>query len=357
MVDVIDTVKERLRNIPGYQEGMPAHRMDGVSTFDELELTWGRKWGAQSCMGKLRFAWIHRVSESGPSEEYLADPVFFSGIKPWPGEPKSDPAIVAKQLDELTAAVESEGVEVIRSEPARDDQHGAYVSRIPSVNLEPYIVKGGALIANKAMASQRGHERWSSEFLSSIGCPILWQPIGTAIHETRGNMMFLDPKHCIQGVGLRTNMEGIQQVEPILRAVGVEEIHIAQTPGYLYSNHRCIAALGPHLVNCLNMVDEKLAVCVPGALPYDTLRYVMSKGIRLIEVPEEEALNRAGGVLTIEPGVVIMALGNPITTAALRKEGVRVVEVDMTVRASQYLASPLCMTGPLVRDDGPFLDD
>jgi len=357
MVDVVSDVKERLRKIPGYQEGMPAHRMDGVSTFDELELTWGRKWGAQSGLGKMRLVWIHRVPPGGPSEEHLADPVFFSGIKPWPGEPKPDPEKVAQQLDGLAAAVASEGVEVIRSDPPRDDQHGAYVSQIHSVNLEPYIVRGGALIANKAMATQRGHERWSSEFLAKIGCPILWQPIGTAIHETRGNMIFLDPKHCIQGVGMRTNMEGIRQVEPILRAVGVEEIHIAQTPGYLYSNHRCVSALGPHLANCINMVDEKLAVCVPGALPYDTLRYVMSKGIRLIEVPEDEALNRASGVLTLEPGVVIMASGNPITTALLRKEGVRVIEVDMTVRASNYVASPLCMVGPLVRDDGPYLDD
>jgi hypothetical protein len=54
MVDVASDVEERLKRIPGYQEGMPAHRMDGVSSFDELELTCDRKWGAQSCMGTLR---------------------------------------------------------------------------------------------------------------------------------------------------------------------------------------------------------------------------------------------------------------------------------------------------------------
>ena len=78
MVDVAIDVKERLKKIPGYQEGMPAHRMDGVSTFDELELTWGRKWGAQSGMGQLRYAWIHRWPD-GPSDEQAADPAFFTG--------------------------------------------------------------------------------------------------------------------------------------------------------------------------------------------------------------------------------------------------------------------------------------
>ena len=355
MVDVASDVKERLRKIPGYQEGMPAHRMDGVSTFDELELTWGRRWGAQSSLGKMRLVWIRR--HSSPPEEALADPVFFSGIKRWPGEPPPDPGNISKQLDDLAAAVESEGVEVVRSDPPDETMHGTYISRIPIVNLESFVVKGGALVANKATPLHRGHERWSSLFLSKIGCPILWQPVGHAIHETRGNMLFLDPKTCVQAVGMRTNWEGIRQVEPVLRAVGVEEIHVAQTPCYLYSNHRSVAALAGHLCNILNMVDEKLALCVPGALPYDTLRYVQSKGIRLIEVPEEEAFNRASGVLTLEPGVVVAAAGNPITTSALRKEGVRVIEIDMSVRASTFLASPLCMVGPLVRDDGPFLDD
>ena len=108
MVDTLPDVKERLRQIPGYQEGMPAHRMDGESTFDELELTWDRKWGAQSCMGELKLAWIHRWSNE-PSEEQAVDPVFFNTIAREPEDPPMDYERRNLQLDELAAAVESEG--------------------------------------------------------------------------------------------------------------------------------------------------------------------------------------------------------------------------------------------------------
>ena len=355
MVDVRSDVKERLWKIPGYQEGMPAHRMDGVSTFDELELTWGRKWGAQSCIGELRFAWVHRHND-GPTEEQVADPVFFSRIARDPDDPPMDYERANRQLDELSAAVESEGVEVIRSDPPRDDQHGTYMSRIHGINLESHIVRGGALLANKATANHRGHERWSGEFLAKIGCPIIWQPIGTAIHETRGNMVFLDPKTLVQATNLNTNWEGIRQVAPILQQIGVEEIYVATLPGFLYHNRRTPALMAGHLCNVLTMADEKLGVVHSGSLPYETLMFLKGKGIRLIDTPPEEAMNQAANILAIRPGVVVMAAGNPITTASLRKEGVRVIEVDMSETAP-YFAGPLCKVGALVRDDGPYLDD
>ena len=355
MVDVKVDVKERLKKIPGYQEGMPAHRMDGVSTFDELELTWDRNWGAQSGIGKMALAWIGHYSET-PPEAVVADPIFFSTISRGPEDPPSNWDKKIEQLEDLVAAVESEGVEVIRSDPPEAGHHTTYFPQAGNLNLEAYIIKGGALLPRFSMPRKRGEERWEQEFLSSIGCPILWQPIGNAIHETRGNMIFLDPKHCVQGVGGRTNMEGVRQVDPILRAAGVEEIHVAQTPSHLYSNRRTVAIMGSHLCNVLNMVDEKLAVCVPGALPYDTLRYLQSKGVRLIETPEEEAMNQAANTLTISPGVVIQCTGNPVTNAALRKEGVRVIEVDMS-ETSSFFAGPLCLVGPMIREDGPFLDD
>ena len=355
MVDVAADVKERLKKTPGYQEDMPAHRMDGVSTFDELELTWDRKWGAQSCMGELKFAWIHRYVNE-PSEEQAADPVFFGRIAREPDVPPPDFERRVQQLDDLADAVASEGVEIIRSDPPRPDQHGTYISRIDSINLEPYIVRGGALIARKATAPSRGQERWTSEFLANIGCPILWQPIGTAIHEARGNMVFLDPKTLVQAVNLNTNWEAIQQMEPILRLVGVEDIHVATCTGFLYSTRRTPALMAGHLGNVLNMADEKLAVVHSGSLPYETLMFLKSKGIRMIDTPPDEAMNQAANILTIRPGVVIMAAGNPITTAALRKEGVRVIEVDLS-ETSRYFSGPLCKVGPMVRDDGPYLDD
>ena len=167
--------------------------------------------------------------------------------------------------------------------------------------------------------------------------------------------MFLDPKHCMHATSVRSNQEGLRQVEPVLREAGVEEIYEVNLPSYLNSMSRTGAAMGFHLCNVLNMVDEKLAVVHSGTLPYDTLRYLQSKGIRLIDTPEEEAINQAANLCTIRPGVVIMASSNPVTTAALRKEGVRVIELE--TETSRYGSGPICQIGPMIRDDGPMLDD
>ena len=41
-------------------------------------------------------------------------------------------------------------------------------------------------------------------------------------------------------------------------------------------------------------------------------------------------MNQAANTLVIRPGVVVHAAGNPITAAALRKEDVRVIEMDLS---------------------------
>ena len=58
----------------------------------------------------------------------------------------------------------------------------------------------------------------------------------------------------------------------------------------------------------------------------------------------------------IRPGVVVLAAENPITAADLRKEGVRVIEIDLSETSTRF-AGHLCLVGPLIRDDGPYLND
>ena len=347
MVDV----KSRLESIPGYEPGKPAHRMDDVTFMDELEAMWGRRWGAQSGLGQLRTVLFQRPRPARRTEDN-ADPKFFVNFGSEGDVPDWEKRII--QYDEIRAALESEGVEVLDAEMPDDNRSGIYASEV-SVNLEPIIIKGGAIVHRTAIAGKRGQERWVSELLTSLGCPILFTVHGSAIHETRGNIIFLDPKTCVQATSVRSNLKGLRQVAPILKEAGVEEIHEAHLPSYLDNMNRGGSVMGFHLGNILNMADERLAVVHSGALPYDTLRYLQSKGIKLIDTPEEEAINQAANLLTIRPGVVIMATGNPITSAVLRKEGVRVIELE--IETSRFGAGPLCMIGPMVRDDGPFLDD
>ena len=353
MVDLKSDVSTRLEQIPGYEPGKPAHRMDDVTFMDELEAMWGRKWSGQSCIGELRTALLSAPDPGGTSEEEIADPVFFTrfgiagDLAGWEDR--------IQQHEERVAMLESEGIEVVLTDYPSSKTKGPYTSRARGGAGEALIIKGGAIIDRAGVAWKRGPQRPTTEFLAKIGCPILYTVHGAGIHEVGGNVLFLDSKHAIQATSLSTNIEGIRQVTPILEEAGIVEQHIAHLPSYLDSMHGRSAAMGFHLVNVLNMVDEKLAVCFPGSVPYDTIRYLQSKGIRLIEVPEEEALNQAGNTLALRPGVIVMAAGNPITTAALRKEGVKVIEMEFAT--SRHGAGPRCIIRDLVRDDGPSLDD
>ena len=353
MVDVKSDVTARLEQIPGYEPGKPAHRMDDVTFMDELEAMWGRKWSGQSCIGELRVALLSAPDSGGATEEEIADPVFFTRF----GVPGNVAGWEDRMMqhEDRVAMLKSEGVEVVLTDYPVSKNKGPYTSRARGGAGEALIIKGGAIIDRAGVAWKRGPQRQTTEFLARIGCPILYTVHGSGVHEVGGNVLFLDSKHAIQATSLSTNMEGIRQVTPLLEEAGVIEQHISHLPSYLDAMHGRSAAMGFHLVNVLNMVDEKLAVCFPGSIPYDTIRYMQSKGIRLIEVPEEEALNQAGNTFAIRPGVIVMAAGNPITTAALRKEGVRVIEMEFAT--SRHGAGPRCIIRDLVRDDGPSLDD
>ena len=166
MVDV----KSRLESIPGYEPGKPAHRMDDVTFMDELEAMWGRRWGAQSGLGQLRTVLFQRPRPARRTEDN-ADPKFFVNFGSEGDVPDWEKRII--QYDEIRAALESEGVEVLDAEMPDDNRSGIYASEV-SVNLEPIIIKGGAIVHRTAIAGKRGQERWVSELLTSLGCPILF---------------------------------------------------------------------------------------------------------------------------------------------------------------------------------------
>jgi N-dimethylarginine dimethylaminohydrolase len=81
----------------------------------------------------------------------------------------------------------------------------------------------GAILALEVFHARR---------LMELGCPILHTIHGKGAYEA-SNMVWVDDVSVILGLSLRGNMEGLKQVEQILRAQGVEDIHVAHLPGYL----------------------------------------------------------------------------------------------------------------------------
>lgn len=341
-----------LSKIPLYRKGTPPQPLFDVDFMDELEATWGRRWGAQSELGQLRMVMVQAPTwgqtQSPPVQQ---DPTFF-------GFPKGVPdlELMQKKHKSLVNILEQEGVEVVHLN-APDDAHGAYTYLMGyDAPRDAVILNGGALICRCAIAPKREIGKLFAQRLMELGCPILYTVHGKGSAFEGGNVVWLDERHVLLGCGVRTSMEGIEEVEPVLRRAGVEEIHVVHLPGYL--NYQTERAGGPggfyHLDMVLGMANAGLAVIYPAGMAYHSVRYLMKKNIELIEVPLEEVQNYACNLMAIRPGRVIMPAGNPYTREQLEKRGVEVLEMEFAGgRVSGR--GPVCSTLPLIRDRGPSI--
>ena len=342
MIVIVD-----LEEIPGYKPNTPPKPLCDIDFLDELTLNWSERWGAQSSVGRLRKALVHKPGEEAASPLISRDPAFFNLPEGVP-----DLERMRWEHDMLVDALRGEGVEVIYLEP-KGPLIGTYGIPLRSAcyTRESLVIRGGAIIERPAMAYKKGLEVFHAKRLMELGCPILYTVHGRGCFEA-SNLWFIDRRgeKAIIAVGLRTNMEGVNQIRPILERAGVREVHIAHLPGYLERRRWQVGGASGifHLDMTFGMADENLGVIYPGGVDYDTIQYLECHEINLIEVPEEELRSCAPNILPISPGKVIIPSGNPETIKGLRREGVDCIEVPLSEFAKGG-GGPRCLTLDLVR--------
>lgn len=337
----MDKVKEALRKIDKKKPAVPIP----LSFDDELKHIWGKRWGAQSEIGRLREVLVQRP---GPEIAPLKEDWRWFGMKSAPDAKKA-----AEQHDRFVEVMKKEGVKVY-------DMKAPPMARGPYAVLQGlwgtrdfgFVVNGGAIVHRMSLPWDRGGEVWFAKRVMELGCPILYTVRGKGTFEG-GNVVWLDPAHVCIGKSIRTNQEGIDQVSRVLESVGVEEIKVVSIPGWL-ENTDWPAGGFAHLDCVFGYVDDGLALIYPPGVPYDFLEYLREKEINLIEVPPEEGKDYACNTLALEPGKVMMLDGFEFTRRRLEKEGVDVIAVDMGefIKAG---GGPHCATAPLIRDPGPKL--
>ncbi len=316
-----------------------------LSYDDELKHVWGRKWGAQSEIGKLREVLVQRPGrEMSPPQKYLRWYGLTRGI---------DVAKAVKQHEMLVEILKGEGIRVEYMN-APDGAEGPYglLQGLWGTRDYGFVVDGGAIVNRTSLPWDRGAERWWAKRVMELGCPILYTIHGSGTLEG-GNVVWLDPAHVCIGRSIRTNQDGIEQASAVLRSVGIEEVKVVPIPGYL-ENVDWPAGGFAHLDCVFGYVDQGLAVAYPPGLPFDFLEYLREKAVSIIEIPPEEGKDYACNVFALEPGKIVMLEGSKISQKKLEKEGVDVITVEM----SEFIESgggPHCATAPLIRDHGPRL--
>ncbi|MGH6630847.1 MAG: arginine deiminase family protein, partial [Burkholderiales bacterium] len=105
-----------------------------------------------------------------------------------------------------------------------------------------------------------------------------------------------------------------------------------------------------HLMSFLSPIDDDLALVYSRLMPVPFREWLLARGIKLVEVPDEEFATMACNVLALAPRRCIMLEGNPRTRRLLEAEGVEVSVFRGEEICAKGAGGPTCLTRPILRE-------
>ncbi len=286
-------------------------------------------YGCQSMVAPLRRVLVRRPDEAFGD----ADP------ERWHYTSRPDLAAARREHDALVEQLAAAGAEVIpHPEPQPERADAIYV-------FDPVLItERGAVLLRMGKTLRRGEEAALGRRLEEAGVPIfaaMSSDAGDATAEG-GDLLWLDPHTLAAGQGFRTNAAGLAQLREILAPLGVEVIPV-ELP-YFGGPEACL-----HLLSLISLVDHDLAVVYPPLLAVPFWRLLQDRGIRLIEVPEEEFATQGPNVLALAPRKLLMLEGNPVTRRRLEAAGCEVATYRGREISLKAEGGPTCLTRPVWR--------
>ncbi|WP_210526877.1 dimethylarginine dimethylaminohydrolase family protein [Rubellimicrobium arenae] len=314
----------------------PSEAEPSFEDEDLLTRWWGRPWGCRNDVGKLRAVLMHRP---GPEIETVdtskrLEMGAFGDIQKgwyWRGAEGPDLAGMQAQHDAYAAALEAEGVEIVRLDQVGPDRMKSCYTRDAVIG-----VGGGVILTRLGPRIRRGEEAQASRTLARLGCPILRTLSGTAVAEG-GSFAWLNERTAVFALSSRGNEEGARQIEEVLRSQGVELIRIHLT-GYRL-----------HIDGIFLMIAPNLALINPAQLPFPFLEKLKALGIETIEVHHEDNPWIINGLAVAPRRVIITEGASNYTLDRLTARGVEVIPIPYDLMCSGG-GGPHCSTAPLIRD-------
>jgi N-dimethylarginine dimethylaminohydrolase len=287
-------------------------------------------YGAQGMVGRLRRVMMRRPGEAMAA----ADP------SDWHYTSAIDVEEARRAHDTFADALRSWDVEVLyHEEPLPDHSDSVFV-------FDPVLVTDrGTVVLSMGKERRRGEEEPLARALQDCGVPVFGRLEGGARVEG-GDTLWLDHDTLAVGRGFRTNAEGVRQLRDILASLGVSVLDY-DLP-YFTGPEACL-----HLLSLISPVDVDLAVAYPPLMPTAFWRELQDRGVRLLEVPEEEfARTQATNVLAVAPRRCIMLDGSPVTRQLLETADCEVVTFPGAPLSFKAEGGPTCLTRPVWRDAG-----
>ena len=279
-------------------------------------------YGGQSSVARLRRVLLRppRVDELGAWREYG-----------WRGAP--DPVRIAAEHEALCAQLEEAGVEVVLAQaavPGDPDAIYAYDAAL--------VADDGAILLRPGKPGRLQEPAALAAGLEAAGVPVRARLEAPATADG-GDTFWLDERTLLAGRGYRTNDAGIDALRDVLPDVDVLAFDLPHLRG---------SGEVLHLLSLISPLADDLAVTYLPLLPVRLVQLLGERGVRLVEVPDEEFESMGANVLALAPRVALMLARNRETRRRLEAAGVDVLIYEGT-ELSKGDGGPTCLTRPLLR--------
>jgi dimethylargininase len=250
----------------------------------------------------------------------------------WRAEP--DPTGMADEHEALCALLADAGAEVVVGQtPIGLCPDQIYVH-------DPALVTDrGAVLLRPGKEGRRIEVDAMAVDLVEAGLPLAARLEAPATAEG-GDMLWLDERTLLVGRGYRTNDDGVRALADALPGVNVVVFDLPHLrgPGEVL-----------HLMSLLSLLDTDLAVAYPPLMPVRLVELLAERGVKLVEVLDDEFETMGPNVLALGPRVALALEGNPETRRRMEDAGVdvRVYKGDEISRKGD--GGPTCLTRPLLR--------
>jgi N-dimethylarginine dimethylaminohydrolase len=244
-----------------------------------------------------------------------------------------DPARAAAEHEAFRAILEEAGAEVVVSDHDRGNPDAIYT-------YDPTLVgDAGAVLLRPGKEGRLGEPAATVPALERAGVPVAARLEAPARAEG-GDTLWLDGRTLLAGHGYRTDAAGIAALEAAFPGVEVIWFDLPHHHG---------AAEVMHLMSLISPLDADLALVYPALAPVRLLELLAERGIRTVEVPDEEFESMGSNVLALAPRVALALEGNDETRRRLERAGVEVLVYRGDEISRKGDGGPTCLTRPLKR--------
>jgi dimethylargininase len=196
------------------------------------------------------------------------------------------------------------------------------------------VTPRGAILLQPGKAGRRGEP---GALAPDLPLAVLGRLDGDELAEG-GDTVWLDEGTLLVGHTYRTNPAGIDALRRLLPGVDV----LAFPLPHFHGRGEVL-----HLRSLLNPLTPELVVGYLPLMPVPLVELLEARGIRIVEVPDEEFETMGPNVLGLPGGGALALAGNRVTRQRLEAAGLTVVEYEGDEISRKGDGGPTCLTLPL----------